>query len=309
MATAKITVVGAGFVGMTTAQRIVEKDLANVCLIDILEGMPQGKALDMMQTAPIEGYDAEIVGTNDYKDTANSDIIIITAGLPRKPGMSREDLIKKNADIVGAVTEQIVEFSPNGKIIVVSNPLDIMTYLAFKKSGWTKNRVVGMAGILDTARFSAFIAMELNVSMRNVHAMVLGGHGDSMVPITRYTTVSGISVEKFIPTERLAEIVQRTRMGGGEIVKLLKTGSAYYAPSAAAVSMAQSILWDEGRVLPCACWLEGEYGLNDVYIGVPCILNKNGVDKVVELDLTDSEREALNKSAAIVKENCDSLAV
>ena len=303
----KVTVVGGGFVGATAAQRFVEQEIADVCLIDIVEGMPQGKALDMMQSAPIEEFDAKITGTNDYKDTAGSDLIVITAGLPRKPGMTREDLINKNADIVGGVVEQLLPHSPKATLIVVSNPLDVMTYLAFKKTKWPKNRVIGMAGVLDTARFRAFIAMELKVSMRNVDAMVLGGHGDSMVPLTRYSNVSGISVEKLIPANRLAEIVQRTRDGGAEIVKLLKTGSAYYAPSSAVVAMAQSILRDEKRVLPCCAWLDGEYGIKGVYVGVPCVLGKNGVEKIIELELSGEEKAALQKSAAEVKTNCDAL--
>ena len=298
----KVTVVGSGNVGATAAQRIVDKELADVVLIDIIEGVPQGKALDLLQSGPIEGYDSSLIGTNDYKDTANSDIVIITAGLPRKPGMSRDDLLIKNYEIVKGVTEQVAKYSPNSILIVVSNPLDAMVQTAFKVSGFPKNRVIGMAGILDSARFRAFIAMELNVSVENIHAFVLGGHGDTMVPLPRYSTVSGIPITELMSPERIEALVKRTANGGAEIVSLLKTGSAYYAPSAASVEMVEAIFKDKKKILPCAAYLEGEYGIHGLYVGVPVKLGKNGIEEIIQIKLTAEEQAALNKSAASVKE-------
>lgn len=304
----KITVVGAGNVGATAAQRIAEKQLAeNVVLLDILEGIPQGKALDMWESGPVEGFDSDIIGTNDYKDTADSDIVVITAGLPRKPGMSRDDLLEKNTQIVKSVTEQVVQHSPNAILVIVSNPLDVMTYVAYKTSGFPKERVVGMAGILDTARYRNFIAQELNVSMKDIQALVLGGHGDSMVPLVRFTTIAGVPLSELMPQDKIDAIVQRTRKGGGEIVNYLKTGSAYYAPSAAAVEMVDSIAKNRMRILPCAAYLEGEYGLNGVYVGVPVKLSSKGIEEVLELNLTDEEKAALKNSADDVAENIKKL--
>lgn len=298
----KVTVVGAGNVGATAAQRLAEKELCDVVLIDIAEGMPQGKALDLAQAATIEKHDSKLTGSNVYDESADSDIVIITAGIPRKPGMSRDDLIETNAGIVKSVTEEIAKRSPNAIIIIVSNPLDAMCHVAFDASGFPKNRVIGMAGVLDSARFRAFIAMELNVSVENTHAFVLGGHGDTMVPLPRYSTVAGIPITELIPKDRIDAIVDRTANGGAEIVKLLKTGSAYYAPSSAAVEMAEAILKDKKKILPCAAYLQGEYGLNDLFIGVPVKLGKDGVEQVVEIELTDDEKAALNKSAEAVEE-------
>lgn len=299
----KITIVGAGGnVGATASHWAASKELGDIVMMDIAEGIPQGKGLDLFEASPIEGFDVRITGTNDYADTADSDLVLITAGLPRKPGMSRDDLLAKNAAIVKSVTEEVVSRSPNAILIVVSNPLDITTYVALKTSGFPKNRVMGMAGILDTARYRAFIAQELNVSVEDIQALVLGGHGDSMVPLTRYTTVSGIPVEHLIPKDRLDAIVQRTRDGGIEIVNYLKTGSAFYAPSAAVVQMAEAILKDKKRILPCCVWLEGEYGLSDTMVGVPVILGGDGVEKIVEIQLTDDEQAALKTSADHVKE-------
>ncbi|MEW5978706.1 MAG: malate dehydrogenase [Acidobacteriota bacterium] len=298
----KVTVVGSGHVGATAAQRIVDKDLADVVLIDIIEGVPQGKALDLLQSGPVEGYDFTVAGTNDYKDTAGSDVVIITAGLPRKPGMSRDDLLMKNYEIVKSVTEQVVRYSPDSILIVVSNPLDAMVQTAFKVSKFPKNRVIGMAGILDSARFRTFIAMELNVSVDNIHAFVLGGHGDSMVPLPRYSTVAGIPITELLSKERIDALVKRTRDGGAEIVGLLKTGSAYYAPSAASVEMVEAIFKDKKKILPCAAYLEGEYGIHGLYVGVPCKLGRNGVEEVIQIKLTAEEDAALKKSAAAVKE-------
>lgn len=305
----KITIVGAGNVGATAAHWAAAKELGDIVLIDIAEGIPQGKGLDLFEASPVEGFDSNIKGTNDYADTADSDIVIITAGLARKPGMSRDDLMKTNAGIVKSCTEQIVKYSPNCIIIVVSNPLDVMVYTAWKASGFPKHRVVGMAGILDTARYRAFIAEETGLSVEDIQALVLGGHGDSMVPLISYTSISGIPVTEFISKERLDQIVQRTRDGGIEIVNYLKTGSAYYAPSAAAVQMAEAIIKDKKRILPCAALLEGEYGINGVYCGVPVVLGANGIEKIVEVPLTDEEREALHKSANDVKENVAKLEI
>ena len=298
----KVTVVGAGNVGATAAQRLAEKDLCDVVLVDIIEGVPQGKALDLTEAAPIEKHDAHLTGANAYDASAGSDIVIITAGIPRKPGMSRDDLISTNAGIMKTVTEQVTRLSPDSIIIVVSNPLDAMCHVAFDNSGFPKERVMGMAGVLDSARFRAFISMELNVSVENTHAFVLGGHGDTMVPLPRYSTVAGIPITELMPPDRVDAIVERTRNGGAEIVSLLKTGSAYYAPASAAVEMAESILKDKKKVLPCAVYLEGEYGLNDLFIGVPVKLGAGGIEEIVEIKLTDEENVALRKSADAVQE-------
>jgi len=299
---AKITIVGAGNVGATAAHWAAAKELGDIVLIDIAEGIPQGKGLDLYEASPVEGFDSRITGTNDYADTKDSDIVVITAGLPRKPGMSRDDLLAKNASIVGSVTEQIVKHSPDCILIIVSNPLDVMTYVALKKSGFPKNRVVGMAGILDTARYRAFIAEALNVSVEDIQALVLGGHGDSMVPLPQYTTISGIPLAHLMDQDKIDQIVQRARDGGIEIVNHLKTGSAFYAPSASAIQMVEAILKDKKRILPCCVWLEGEYGLSDTMVGVPVVLGGSGVEKVIELELSDSDREALATSAGHVKD-------
>ena len=298
----KITVVGAGMVGGTTAQRIAERDYADVVLVDIIEGLPQGKALDLLESGPVLGYDSRVVGTNSYEESEGSDIVIVTSGVPRKPGMTRDDLVLTNMGIVKSVTEQVVKYSPNSILIMVANPLDAMTQLAYRVSGFPKNRVFGMAGVLDTARFRTFIAEELNVSVEDVQAYVLGGHGDTMVPLVRYTTVGGIPVTELLPQETVDRIVQRTRDGGAEIVKLLKTGSAFYAPSAAVAQMVDAVVLDKKRILPCAAYLEGEYGINGLYVGVPVKLGAGGVEQVIEIKLTEEEREALKRSAAAVKE-------
>ncbi|CAA9321469.1 MAG: Malate dehydrogenase [uncultured Gemmatimonadetes bacterium] len=299
----KITVVGAGNVGATAAQRVAEKELARqVVLIDIAEGVPQGKGLDQFQSAPIEGFDSRVIGTNGYEESAGSGIYIVTAGIARKPGMSRDDLLTTNAGIVRQVSENIARVSPDAIIIMVSNPLDVMSYVAMKASGFPRERVIGMAGVLDTARYRAFLAMELDVSVEDIQAMVLGGHGDTMVPLVSYTTVSGIPVTQLMARDRLDAIVDRTRNGGAEIVKFLKTGSAYYAPSAGAVQMAEAIVKDKKRILPCAAWLQGEYGMNDLFLGVPVKLGRNGMEGIIEVELTDEERAALQKSAEAVLE-------
>ena len=300
----KITVIGAGNVGATAAQRLVDKALANeVVLIDIVEGLPQGKGLDMYESAPIEKTDTRVVGTNTYSDTAGSDIVVITAGIARKPGMTREQLQETNAGIVKTVTEQVVAKSPQAILIVVSNPLDVMTYVAYKVSGFEKHRVVGMAGILDTARYRTFIAMELGVSVEDIQALVLGGHGDSMVPLVRYTTIAGVPLAEFMDKPTIDKLVQRARDGGIEIVNYLKTGSAYYAPSAAAVQMVEAIVKDKKRILPCAAYLQGEYGLKDTFVGVPVKLGRKGIEKIIEVSLTPEEKAALTKSADEVKAN------
>lgn len=299
----KITVVGAGHVGATVAQTAAYRQLGDIVVIDIIEGLPQGKALDLMESSPLEGFDSGISGTNDYKDTANSDFVVITAGIPRKPGMSREDLVGTNAKIVGGVTEQIMKYSPNPILIVVSNPLDAMVYLAKKISGLPRERVMGMAGVLDAARFRSFLAMELGVSMQDVTAMVLGLHGDDMVPLPRFTSVSGIPIGELIPADRIQQLVDRTRTGGGEIVQLLKTGSAYYAPGSSTTQMLESMIRDQKRILPCAVYLNGEYGLKDVFMGVPVVLGKNGVEKIIELKLTKEEAAAMAKSGEAVQKN------
>lgn len=297
----KVTVVGAGNVGATAAQRLAEKELCDVVLIDIVEGVPQGKALDLTEAAPIEKHDAHLTGSNAYDDSKDSDIVIITAGIPRKPGMSRDDLISTNAGIMKNVTTRIAELSPNAVLIIVSNPLDAMCHVAYEASGFPKNRVIGMAGVLDSARFRSFIAMELNVSVENTHAFVLGGHGDTMVPLPRYSTVAGIPITELMPKDRIDAIVDRTANGGAEIVKLLKTGSAYYAPASAAVEMAETILKDKKKILPCAVYLEGEYGIQDLFIGVPVKLGSGGVEAIIEITLTDEEKAALMKSAEAVQ--------
>ncbi|GAB6062454.1 malate dehydrogenase [Deferrisoma palaeochoriense] len=301
MARNKITVVGAGFVGATAAHWAAAKELGDVVLVDIVEGVPQGKALDLLEASPVEGFNVNVVGTNGYDETAGSDVVIITAGLPRKPGMSRDDLLLKNFEIVKSVTEQVAPRSPNAVIIVVSNPLDAMAYTALKVSGFPKERVVGMAGILDTARFRTFVSLELGVSVEDVQAFVLGGHGDSMVPLARYCSVGGIPLQSLLPPERIEALIERTRNGGAEIVGYLKTGSAFFAPSASAVQMAEAILKDQKRVLPCAAYLEGEYGYQGIYLGVPVLLGEKGVEKIFEIDLTPDEKAALDRSAAAVK--------
>ncbi|KAF5412368.1 MAG: malate dehydrogenase [Candidatus Methanocomedens sp.] len=297
----KITVVGAGFVGATTVQRIAGKELGNVVMTDIIEGMPQGKALDMMQSASIEGFNVEVLGTNDYKDIEGSDVVVITAGIARKPGMTRDDLIKINSKIVGDVCENINKYAPESIVIVVTNPLDIMTYIAMKKTGFHPGRVIGMSGLLDSARFATFVAMELGCSPKDVDAMVLGGHGDTMVPLPRHTTVSGVPITELMDEETIDKLVERTVNGGAEIVELLKTGSAFYAPSAAITAMVESIVRDQHRILPAAVYLHGQYGYDGIYLGVPVKLGQQGVEAILELDLTESEQAMLDKSAEAVK--------
>ncbi len=299
---AKITIVGAGNVGATTAHWAVAKELGDVVLIDIIEGLPQGKALDLAESAPLEGFDCRLVGTNDYADTAHSDVVVVTAGIARRPGMSRDDLLQTNAKIVSTVVSQVVRYSPNAYMIVVSNPLDAMVHVAKQVCGWPKQRVMGMAGVLDSARFRYFIAQELGVSVEDVHGFVLGGHGDTMVPVPRYATVNGISITQLLSAEQIARLVQRTRDGGAEIVNYLKQGSAFYAPGAAIVQMVEAIVKDKKRVLPAAAYLEGEYGLHDIYVGVPILLGAAGVEKVIEVELTTEEQAALKRSAAAVAE-------
>ncbi len=303
----KITVVGGGNVGASAAINLAMKELGDVVLVDVVEGVPQGKGLDMAQMGPIEGYDVQLTGANDYAPTANSDVVVITAGLARKPGMSRDDLLIANYEVVKSVTENIAKHSPNAILVLVTNPLDAMCTVAHHVSKFPKHRVVGMAGVLDSARFRTFIAMELNVSVENVTAVVLGGHGDTMVPVSRLSNVSGIPLSELIPADRLAAIVDRTRNGGAEIVKYLKTGSAYYAPSAAAVEMVESILKDKKKVLPCAALLEGEYGIKGLFVGVPVKLGRNGVEKIYELQLNAEEKAMLAKSASSVQELVDVL--
>ena len=297
----KITVVGAGNVGATAAQRVAEKELARtVVMVDVAEGIPQGKGLDQWQSAPIEGFDSRVIGSNGYEESAGSDIVIITAGIARKPGMSRDDLLNTNAGIVKSVSEQIKKTSPKAIIIVVSNPLDVMCYVAKEVTGFPRERVIGMAGVLDTARYRAFLAEAMDISVRDIQAMVLGGHGDTMVPLISYTTISGIPVTQLIEKSKLDAIVDRTRNGGAEIVKHLKTGSAYYAPSAGAVQMAEAIVMDQKRILPCSAWLDGEYGMKGLFLGVPCKLGRNGLEKIIEVELTADEKAALKKSADAV---------
>ena len=304
----KITVVGAGNVGATTAQRLAERDYADVVLVDIVEGMPQGKALDLNQAGPVVGYEPNIVGTNGYEETSGSDIVVITSGLPRKPGMSRDDLLAANRDIVGAVTREVSERSPDSIIICVTNPLDAMCHVTLDVSEFPRQRVVGMAGILDSARFRTFLAWELGVSARDVTGFVLGGHGDTMVPIVSYTNVAGVPVSQKIDSKRLEEIVQRTRDGGAEVVKLLKSGSAFYAPSAAVAEMIDSILYDQKRVLPCAALCQGEYGIDSLFVGVPVKLGKNGVEEIIEIELAEEEKADLHRSADAVRELVDAMA-
>jgi malate dehydrogenase len=301
----KITVVGAGNVGATLVQRLAERDYADIVMVDIVEGLPQGKALDLREAAPIVGYDSYVTGANGYSETAGSDVCIITSGLPRKPGMSRDDLVETNMKIVGDVTEKLAKQSPRAILIIVSNPLDAMCHVALSASRFPRERVIGESGVLDTARFRSFIAEELDVSVRDVNAYVLGGHGDTMVPLIRYTTVAGVPVETMIPKPRLSQIVQRTRDGGAEVVALLKTGSAFYAPSAAVAEMVDSIILDQKRILPCAALLQGEYGYDGLFIGVPCKLGAKGIEQVIEVELSAVEKKALDKSAAAVKELVD----
>ena len=305
----KLSIIGAGFVGATAAHWAAAKSLADVVLVDIeaVENKTKGKALDLAEAAPIEGFDVRLIGTADYADTANSDVVVITAGIPRKPGMSREDLIGTNARIAKEVTEKVVAASPDSILIYVTNPLDAIVFLGHKVAGFPKNRIIGQAGVLDTARYRAFIGMETGVSVQDIQAMVLGGHGDDMVPLTRYTSIGGLPLSEFLPAEKIEAIVQRTRMGGGEIVKLLGDGSAYYAPAAAVIQMVEAILLDKKRVLPATAYLEGEYGLSDMFMGVPVILGAGGIEKIIEVDLNDDERAMLEKSAASVRETVETL--
>ena len=305
----KVSIIGAGNVGATAAHWIASKELADVVLIDVVEGIPQGKALDLLEAMPIEKRDVHVTGSNDYAATANSDIVVITAGIPRKPGMSRDDLLHTNFKIMSEVVAKVVAQSPESILIIVSNPLDAMAQTAYRQAGFNRERVIGMAGVLDSARFRTFIAEELNVSVENVTAFVLGGHGDTMVPLARYSTVAGIPITELIEPARLEELVQRTRDGGAEIVKYLKTGSAYYAPSSATVEMVEAILKDKKKILPCAAYLQGEYGIEGYYIGVPCKLGAAGLEKIIEIKLTPEEDAALKKSAAAVKELCAVISV
>ena len=308
MSANKITVVGAGHVGGTCAQRLAERELAReVVLIDIVEGIPQGKGLDQWESAPIEGFDSHVTGANDYEAAADSDIFIVTAGIERKPGMSRDDLLKTNAGIVESVSKEIARVAPDSIVIMVSNPLDVMAYVAMQTTGFPRERVIGMAGVLDTARYRSFIALELGVSVEDIQALVLGGHGDTMVPLVSYTTISGIPLTQFIGPERIEALLERTRKGGAEIVGHLKTGSAYYAPSAAAVQMAEAIVKDKRRILPCAAYLEGEYGHEGIFLGVPCQLGEGGLQRIIEVELTESEAEALASSAKAVRDSIGAL--
>ena len=305
----KITVVGAGFVGSTLVQRLAERDYADVVMYDIIPNMPQGKALDLLQAGPVLGYDSLVVGTNEYADTANSDIVVITSGFPRKPGMTRDDLVKKNQEIVSQVTQEVVKHSPDCIIIMVTNPLDAMAQLAYHTSGFPRHRVIGMAGVLDTARFRTFIAQELNVSVRDVQAYVLGGHGDTMIPLSRMCTVAGVPISELISAERIEQIVQRTRDGGAEIVKLLGTGSAYFAPSASVLQMVDSILLDKNMIMPCAVYLQGEYGIHGLFVGVPVKLGAQGLAQIIEIELTQNEQSLLQNSAQAVKELVDVMGI
>ena len=305
----KVAVIGAGNVGATTAQRLLEAEIADVVLVDIVEGLPQGKALDMAQAAALLGSDARITGSNDYAAIAGSDLVVVTAGLPRKPGMSRDDLLQKNAQIVTSVLDQVIRHAPQCILIVVSNPLDVMTFLAWRKTGFGRQRVLGMAGVLDAARFQYFIAQALGVSTKDVNAMVLGGHGDDMVPLPRFSTVNGVPITQLMPAERIAGLLDRTRNGGAEIVALLKQGSAWYAPSASVAAMTESILRDQRRVLPVCALLEGEYGLRDCFVGVPAVLSSKGMERVVELELSQDELDALHRSAEHVREGCKKLSL
>lgn len=303
----KISIIGAGFVGSTTAHWLAAKELGDIVLLDIVEGIPQGKGLDLYESAPIEGFDVKVIGSNDYADTAGSDVIVVTSGAPRKPGMSREDLIKVNANITRDCISKAAPHSPNAVIIMVNNPLDAMTYVAAEASGFPKERVMGQAGVLDSARYRTFIAMEAGVSVEDVQAMLMGGHGDEMVPLPRFSTIGGIPVTEFIAPDKLEKIVDRARKGGGEIVNLLKTGSAYYAPAAATAQMVEAVLKDKKRVIPVAAYLTGQYGLNDLYFGVPVILGAGGIEKIIELPLDEAEMALLNKSAAAVRSTLETL--
>ena len=303
----KISVIGAGMTGATTAHWLAERELADIVLVDVVEGMPQGKALDMAEAMPIIGKDVKLVGANDYAATKDSDIIIITAGLPRKPGMSRDDLLSANAEIVGTAATETLKHSPNAIYIILTNPLDTMAYLAMKKTGLPRNRVIGQAGILDSARMRAFVAMETGVSVENIDCYVLGGHGDEMVPLTRHSNVAGVPLREYLPADKLDAIVARTRKGGGEIVNLLKTGSAFYAPSAACAQMAEAILKNKNLIVPCAAYMDGEYGLKDMFFGVPVMLGRNGIEKIVEYTLDDEEKVMFDKSAVAVKETHEAL--
>ena len=308
MSANRITVVGAGHVGATCAQRLAERELAReIVLVDIVEGIPQGKGLDQWESAPIEGFDSHVIGANDYEVAADSDIFIVTAGIARKPGMSRDDLLKTNAGIVESVSREIARVAPDSIIIMVSNPLDVMAYVAMQTTGFPRERVIGMAGILDTARYRSFISLELGVSVEDIQALVLGGHGDTMVPLVSYTTISGIPLTQFLGNERIEALLERTRKGGAEIVAHLKSGSAYYAPSAAAVQMAEAIVKDKRRILPCAAYLEGEYGHEGIFLGVPCQLGEGGLQRIIEVELTESEAEALAHSAGAVQETIGAL--
>jgi malate dehydrogenase len=308
MSANKITVVGAGHVGASCAQRLAEKELAReVVLIDIVEGIPQGKGLDQWESAPVEGFDSLVIGSNDYADAKDSDIFIVTAGIARKPGMSRDDLLKTNAGIVESVSKEIARVAPDSIIIMVSNPLDVMSYVALKATGFPRERVIGMAGVLDTARYRSFIALELDVSVEDIQALVLGGHGDTMVPLVSYTTIAGIPITQFLDSDRIEALLERTRKGGAEIVGHLKTGSAYYAPSAAAVQMAEAIVKNKRRILPCAAYLEGEFGYEGIFLGVPCKLGEGGLQEIIQVELTEDEGEALENSARAVRETIDAL--
>ena len=302
MAKSKVTVVGAGNVGGTTAQRLAERNYADVVLVDIVEGLPQGKALDILESGPVIGFDSNVIGTNGYEESASSEIVVITSGSPRKPGMSRDDLLRTNQNIVQSVTEEVVKHSPEAILVMVANPLDAMCHVAFEVSGFPRERVVGMAGVLDTARYRTFIAQELEVSVRDVFALVLGGHGDTMVPLPSMATVGGVAITELLPEDRVEDIVERTRNGGAEIVQLLQSGSAFYAPSAAVIEMIDSILLDQKRILPCAAYLQGEYGIDDLFVGVPVKLGTSGVEEIVELDLRENELQDLRSSAGAVRE-------
>jgi malate dehydrogenase len=303
----KISIIGAGFVGATAAHWCAAKELGDVVLVDVVDGMPQGKALDLLEAGPVEGYDLKIIGSNDYKDVAKSDIVVITAGLPRKPGMTREDLVSVNAKIIREVMENVMRHAPDAIVVLVTNPLDTMVYLAKKMSGFPRERLIGQAGVLDSARMRAFMALELNVSVENTHAFVLGGHGDEMVPLPRYSTVAGIPITELLPPERVEAIVERTRKGGGEIVSLLKKGSAFFAPSAATMQMVEAILMDRKQILPCSVYLQGEYGLDDICFGVPVKLGRAGVEQILQIELRADEREALERSAALIRSSMAAL--
>lgn len=308
MSANKITVVGAGHVGASCAQRLAEKELAReVVLIDIVEGIPQGKGLDQWESAPVEGFDSLVTGSNDYADAKDSDIFIVTAGIARKPGMSRDDLLKTNAGIVESVSKEIARVAPDSIIVMVSNPLDVMSYVALKATGFPRERVIGMAGVLDTARYRSFIALELGVSVEDIQALVLGGHGDTMVPLVSYTTIAGIPITQFLDSDRIEALLERTRKGGAEIVGHLKTGSAYYAPSAAAVQMTEAIVKNKRRILPCAAYLEGEFGYEGIFLGVPCKLGEGGLQEIIQVELTEEEGEALENSARAVRETIEAL--